>query len=92
MTRVFQAYRERVEARRSAQVLDSSSIIASLQRQIERLLRERRLRSTNKLIDELNLALRTGTVSANVALSLDEVHAQVADLLPSFSRRARHLQ
>jgi hypothetical protein len=32
-------------------------MIASLQRQIERLLRERRLRLANKLIDKLNLGL-----------------------------------
>ena len=82
----IQAYRERAEVRRSAQALDSAAI-ASLQRQIERLLRERRLRPANKLIDKLNLALRTGTVSADVALSLDEVRAQVADLFPSAGER-----
>ena len=82
----IQAYRERAEVRRSAQELDSAAI-ASLQRQIERLLRERRLRPANKLIDKLKLALRTGTVSADVALSLDEVRAQVADLFPSAGER-----
>ena len=39
-------------------------MIASLQRQIERLLRERRLRLANKLIDKLNLGLQGGVDSA----------------------------
>ena len=39
-------------------------MIASLQRQIERLLRERRLRLANKLIDKLNLGLQGGGVDS----------------------------
>ena len=57
-------------------------MISSLQRQIERLLRERRLRLANKLIDKLNLSLQGGSVTPEVALSLDEVRAQVAKLFP----------
>ena len=60
-------------------------MIASLQRQIERLLRERRLRLANKLIDKLNLGLQGGggSITSEVALSLEEVRAQVAKLFPS---------
>jgi len=58
------------------------SMISSLQRQIERLLRERRLRLANKLIDKLNLGLQGGSVTPEVALSLDGVRAQVAKLFP----------
>ena len=48
-------------------------MIASLQRQIEQLLRERRLRLANKLIDKLNLGLQGGSITSEVALLLEEV-------------------
>jgi hypothetical protein len=55
----IQAYRERSATRRDSPPVDHI-MIASLQRQIERLLRERRLRLANKLIDKLNLSLQEG--------------------------------
>ena len=58
-------------------------MIASLQRQIERLLGERRLHLANKLIDKLNLGLRGRSITSEVALSLEEGRAQVAKLFSS---------
>jgi ABC-type phosphate transport system auxiliary subunit len=55
----IQAYRDRTTSRRDSPPVDHT-MIASLQRQIERLLRERRLRLANKLIDKLNLGLQGG--------------------------------
>ena len=79
----IQAYRDRTASRRDSHPVDYT-IIASLQRQIERLLRERRLRLANKLIDKLNLGLQGGgSITSEVALSLEEVRAQVAKLFPS---------
>ena len=54
-----QAYRARAADRRNTAPALDHSAVASLQRQIERLLRERRLRLANKLIDQFNLALQT---------------------------------
>ena len=48
----IQAYRDRTTSRRDSPPVDHT-MIASLQRQIERLLRERRLRLANKLIDHV---------------------------------------
>ena len=56
----IQAYRERSSATRRDSPPVDHIMIASLQRQIERLLRERRLRLANKLIDKLNLGLQGG--------------------------------
>ncbi len=53
----IQAYRERSATRWDSPPVDHI-MIASLQRHIERLLRERRLRLVNKLIDKLNLSLQ----------------------------------
>ena len=78
----IQAYRERSATRRDSPPVDHI-MIASLQRQIERLLRERRLRLANKLIDKLNLSLQGGSITPDVALSLEEVRAQVTKLFPS---------
>ena len=79
----IQAYRERSATRRDSPPVDHI-MIAYLQRQIERLLfRERRLRLANKLIDKLNLGLQGGSIAPDVALSLEEVSAQVAKLFPS---------
>ena len=61
--------------------------MASLQRQIERLLHERCLRLANKLIDQFNLALQTGSIAPALALTLDEVRAQVTQLFPSAGDR-----
>ncbi len=55
----IQAYWERSATRRDYPPVDHI-MIASLQRQIERLLRERRLRLANKLINKLNLGLQGG--------------------------------
>ena len=55
----IQAYRVRTASRRPSPPVDHT-MIASLQRQIERLLRGRRLRLANKLIDKLNLGLQGG--------------------------------
>ena len=74
------------DRRNTAPALDHSAV-ASLQRQIERLLRERRLRLANKLIDQFNLALQTGSVTPALALTLDEVRTQVTQLFPSAGER-----
>jgi hypothetical protein len=50
----IQAYRERSPTRRDSPPVDHI-MIASLQRHIKRILRERRLRLANKLIDNLTL-------------------------------------
>ena len=52
--------------------------------QIERLLRERRLRLANKLNDQLNLALQT--------ITLDEVRTQVTQLAVPLCGRQEHFQ
>jgi hypothetical protein len=83
-----QAYRVRTADRRNTATALDHSAVASLQRQIERLLRERRLRLANKLIDQFNLALQTGSVTpALLALKLDEVCTQVTQLFPSEGER-----
>jgi hypothetical protein len=56
--------------------------VASLQRNIDRLIRERRLGAANRLLDRLQLALRSGAGSSDPALSLDVVREKVADLFP----------
>ena len=56
----IQAYRDRTASRRDSPPPVDHRMIASLQHQIERLLRERRLRLVNKLIDKLNLGLQEG--------------------------------
>ena len=76
-----QAYRDRVAARRSTQLLDHTAV-AGLQRNIDRLLRQRRLGAANRLLDKLQATLQSGAVSSDMALSLDEVRAQVAKLFP----------
>ena len=53
----IQAYRDRTASRRDSPPVDHT-MIAYFQRQIEQLLRERRLRLDNKLIDKLNLGLQ----------------------------------
>ena len=78
-----QAYRARAADRRSTAPALDHSAVASLQRQIERLLRERRLWLANKLIDQFNLALQTGSIGPALALTLDEVRTQVTQLIPS---------
>ena len=78
-----QAYRARAADRRNTAPAQCRSAVASLQRQIERLLRERRLRLATKLIDQFNLALQTGSVAPALALTLDEVRTQVTQLFPS---------
>jgi hypothetical protein len=82
-----QAYRARAADRRNTAPALDHSAVASLQRQIERLLRERRLRLANKLIDQFNLALQTGSVAPALALTLDEVRTQVTQLFPSAGER-----
>ena len=82
-----QAYRARAADRRNTAPALDHSAVASLQRQIERLLRERRLRLANKLIDQFNLALQTGSVTPALALTLDEVRTQVMQLFPSAGER-----
>ena len=83
----IQAYRIRAaERRRDAPAMDHS-MVAQLLRQIERLLRERRLRLANRLIDQFNLALQTGSVAPALALTLEGVKAQVAQLFPAASAR-----
>jgi hypothetical protein len=52
----IQAYRDRTASRQDSPPVDHT-MIASWQRQIERLLGERRLQLANKLIDKLNLGL-----------------------------------
>ncbi len=74
-------------ARRNTATAFDYSAVASLHRQIERLLRERRLRPANKLIDQFNLALQTGSVATALALTLDEVRTQVTQLFPSAGER-----
>ena len=75
------------EQRNTAPVLDHSAV-ASLQRQIERLLRERRLRLVaNKLIDQFHLTLKPGSIAPAKALTLDEVRAQSTQLFPSAGDR-----
>ena len=82
-----QAYRARAADRRNTAPALDHSAVASLQRQIERLLRERRLRLANKLIDQFNLALQTGSVAPALALTLDEVRTHVTQLFPSAGER-----
>ena len=73
--------------RNTAPVLDHSAV-ASLQRQIERLLRERRLRLVaNKLINQFHLTLQPGSIAPAKALTLDEVRAQSTQLFPSAGDR-----
>jgi hypothetical protein len=76
-----QAYRDRAAARRSTQLLDHTAV-AGLQRNIDRLLRQRRLGAANRLLDKLQATLQSGAVSSDLALTLDEVRAQVAKLFP----------
>ena len=83
----MQAYRARAaEQRNSAPALDHSAV-ASLQRQIEHLRRERHLRLVNKLIDRFNTALQTGSVAPALALTLDEVPTQLTQLFSSAGER-----
>ena len=57
----IKAYRERAEeAHRVARPLDHSGL-ESLRRNIERLIRERRLGLANRLLDRYQLALRSGS-------------------------------
>jgi hypothetical protein len=71
-------------AHNTAPALDHSAV-ASLQRQIERLLHERRLRLAIKLIDQFNLALQFNFA---LALTLDEVRTRAVLL----SGRKGHFQ
>ena len=82
-----QAYRDRAADRRSTQVLDHTAV-AALQRNIDRLLRQRRLGAANRLLDKLQATLQSGAVSSELALTLEEVRAQVvAKLFPPAGHR-----
>ena len=81
-----QAYRDRAADRRSTQVLDHTAV-AALQRNIDRLLRQRRLGAANRLLDKLQATLQSGAVSSELALTLEEVRAQVAKLFPPAGAR-----
>ena len=83
-----QAYRERAAAaRRSTPVLDHAAV-ASLQRNIDRLLHQWRLGAANRLLDRLQATLlQTEAVSPELALTLEGVRAQVAKLFPSAGDR-----
>ena len=84
-----QAYRDRAAAaRRLAPVLDHAAV-AALQRNFERLHRQRRLGPANRLLDKLQTTLQTGAVSSELALTLEEVRAQVAQLFPPAGARDR---
>ena len=78
----IKAYRERAEeAHRVARPLDHSGL-ESLRRNIERLIRERRLGLANRLLDRYQLALRSGSFESESALGLQEIQTQVASLFP----------
>ena len=84
---VHQAYRDRTAAARQATppaVLLDHTAVAALQRNIDRLLRQRRLGAANRLLDKLQatLLLLSGAVSSELALQLEEVRAEVAKLFP----------
>ena len=82
-----QVYRARAaERRNTAPALDLSAMV-SFQHQIKRLLRERHWQLVNKLIDQFNLALQTGSIAPVLALTLDEVRALVTQLFPSAGDR-----
>ena len=85
-----QAYRTHAaERRNTAPALDLLAV-ASLQHQIERLLRERHLQLAAKIIDQLNLALQTGSIAPTLlALTLEEVRDQVT---PLFLPRVKGIQ
>ena len=61
--------------------------MAALQRNIDRLLRQRRLGAANRLLDRLQATLQTEAVSPELALTLEGVRAQVATLFPSAGAR-----
>ena len=73
-------------SRRSTPVLDHTAV-AALQRNIDRLLRQRRLGAANRLLDRLQATLQTEAVSPELALTLEGVRAQVATLFPSAGAR-----
>ena len=78
----IKAYRERVdEANRLSRPMDLSGL-ESLRRNIERLIRERRLGLANKLLDRYQLALRSGSFESDPGLGLEEIQTQVASLFP----------
>ena len=79
-----QAYRDRTAAARQATppVLLDHAAVAALQRNIDRLLRQRRLGAANRLLDKLQATLLSGAVSSELALQLEEVRAEVAKLFP----------
>ena len=82
-----QAYRDRAAAScRSTPVLDHTAV-AALQRNIDRLLRQRRLGAANQLLDKLQATLLSGAVSSELALTLEEVRGQVARLFPPAGAR-----
>jgi len=81
-----QAYRERAAARRAMQPLTQNAISA-LQRNIDRLIQERRLGAATRLIDKLQAAIQSGAVSPEVGLSLEEVRTHVSNLFPPASAK-----
>ena len=79
--RLFRGSKHIENAHRVTRPLDHSGL-ESLRRNIERLIRERRIDLANRLLDRYQLALRSGSFESESALGLQEIQTQVASLSP----------